>query len=146
LVATLGAAATAVIACLVLLPDHRVAGRGAIAFFATLAVGFLAIRASLHRFRDIFLEELQAGYATKTFTQGLFWIPPRASGRKTWGDDVVGWDWDGLWVLDGHGNVVSAPDRSVDRPLSVAAHPRTTRAVDWVSLDWRLPFTVRSPR
>lgn len=143
LVATLGAAATAVIACLVLLPDHRVAGRGAIAFFATLAVGFLAIRASLHRFRDIFLEELQAGYATKTFTQGLFWMPRGGSGRKTWGDDVVGWDWDGLWVLDGHGNVVSAPDRSVDPP-GLYPSPHIPGQLElWTGYRWTGVFPTR---
>jgi hypothetical protein len=84
-------------------------------YIATLAVGYFVTRASLRRFRAIFLDELQAGYTTKTFTQGLFWIPRRGTGPR-WGDDVVGWDWDGLWVLDTQGDVISAPDLSADPP------------------------------
>lgn len=136
LATTSGVAAAAVIACLVLLPDGRVAGRGAIAFFAVLAVGFLAVRASLHRFREIFLAELQAGYTTTTFTQGLFWIPGRGSGRRTWGDDVVGWDWDGLWVLDAHGNVVSAPNRAVDPPGLYPSPHRPGQLELWTGHRW----------
>lgn len=116
LAATLGVSAAATIVSLLLLPNNRVAGWGAIAFFATLTVGFFVTRAALHRFRDLFLNELQAGYTTKTFTQGLFWLPRRGGGRKVWGDDVTGWDWGGLWILDAQGRVVSTPDSSVDPP------------------------------
>ena len=116
LVATLAVSVAATVGCLLLLPDDRIAGKGAIAYVSTIAVGYVATRASVRRFRAIFLDELQAGYATTTFTQGLFWLPVRGAGRPTWGDDVVGWDWDGLWVLDTDGNVVSVPDPSVDPP------------------------------
>jgi hypothetical protein len=79
-VATLGLAVAVTVVCPFLLPDHRVAGTGAIAFFATMAIGYAATRASLRRFRAVFLDELQAGYTTQTFTQGLFWIPRRGDG------------------------------------------------------------------
>ena len=114
--ATLGIAVAASILCLILLPNNRIAGKGAIAYIATLAIGYVVTRASLRRFRAIFLEELQAGYATKTFTQGLFWLPVRGAGRPTWGDDIVGWEWDGLWIFDAQGNVVSSPDPAADPP------------------------------
>ncbi len=116
LAATIGISVAASILCLFLLPDRRITGWGAIAYVATVAVGFFATRVSLHRFRTTLLKELQAGYTTKTFSQGLFWFPRRGSGRTTWGDDVDGWDWDGLWVLNGQAQVVSAPDPSVDPP------------------------------
>lgn len=136
LATTFGVATAAAIACLVMLPGGRVSGLGAVAFFAVLAIGYLAIRASLHRFRDIFLAELQAGYATTTFTQGLFWIPRGGSGRRTWGDDVVGWNWDGLWVLDIHGNVVSAPDGSIDPPGLYPSPHRVGKLELWTGYRW----------
>ncbi len=111
-------AVAASILCLVLLPtpNDQIAGKTAIAFIVTMAIGYVVTRASLRRFRAIFLEELQAGYATTTFLQGLFWRRSREASGSTWGDDVFGWEWKGLWVLDSHGNVVSAPDPSVDPP------------------------------
>lgn len=136
LATTFCVAAAVAIACLVMLPGGRVAGWGAVAFFAVLAIGYLATRASLHRFRDTFLTELHAGYATTTFTQGLFWIPRRGSGRRTWGDDVVGWNWDGLWVLDVHGNVVSAPDRSLDPPGLYPSPHRPGQLELWTGYRW----------
>ncbi len=116
LAVTLGVAVGASILCLLLLPDSRIEGRGAIVLIVTMMFGFIATRSALDRFRTILVDELQAGYATFTFTQGLFWIPRRSSWRPTWGDDVIGWDWAGLWVLDADGNVVSEPDASVDPP------------------------------
>jgi hypothetical protein len=143
LAATLGGSTAATIICLLLMPDNRVAGKGAIAFFATMAIGYVATRASLRRFRAIFLDELQAGYTTKTFTQGLFWIPRRGAGRKTWGDDVVGWDWDGLWVLDAQGNVISAPDPSADPP-GLYPSPHIPGQLElWTGYRWTGAFPER---
>jgi hypothetical protein len=116
LAATLAASVVAMIICLISLPDGRISGVSAIVFGAIVAIGFIVTRTSLRRFRALFLDELQAGYATTTFTQGLFWLPVRGAGRRTWGDDVIGWDWDGLWVLDAEGHVVSGPDLSKDSP------------------------------
>ena len=143
LVATLSVSVAASIMCLFLLPDGRVAGKGAIAFIATVAMGYVVTRTSLRRFRAVFLNELQAGYATKTLTQGLFWIPRRGSGRPTWGDDVVGWDWAGLWVLGADGNVVSAPDASADPPGLYPSPNIPGRRELWTGYRWTGVFPER---
>jgi hypothetical protein len=120
----------------VLLADERIGGKGgAIAYVAILVIAYFVVRVPLHRCRDILLEELQAGYTTRTFTQGLFWIP-RGPGRSMKGDDVIGWIWDGLWVLDVHGNVVSAPDRSIDPPGLYPSPHRPGQLELWTGCQW----------
>ena len=136
LAATIGLAVLAAIACLVSLPGGRITGWGAAVYVVVLVVGYVAVRASLHRFRGVLLDELQAGYVTTTFTQGLFWMPGRGSGRRTWGDDVVGWRWDGLWVLDSHGDVVSAPDRAADPPGLYPSPHRPGELELWTGHRW----------
>jgi hypothetical protein len=115
----------------------------AITFIATMAVGYVVTHTSLRRFRTIFLDELQAGYATKTLTQRLFWLPRSASGRPTWGDDVVGWDWAGLWVLDAEGNVVSAPDASADPPGLYPSPNIPGHRELWTGCRWTSVFLER---
>lgn len=96
-------------------PNNSITGMTAVILIVLGAIGFYAIRRALRTFRSILLAELQAGYVTTTFTQGLFWL--RKSGKAfTWGDDVVGWDWDGLWVLGSDGDVISTPNLSADPP------------------------------
>lgn len=129
-------AVAAIIGCLILLPDNRIAGKYALAFFAVLTVAYVVLRASLRRFRAIFLDELQAGYTTQRFMQGLFWLPRKGGGLKPPVDDVVGWDWSGVWVYDSDGNVVSAPDVSVDPPgLYPSPHIAGTREL-WTGYRW----------
>ena len=142
LVATLAVSVAASILWLfVLAPQEETIT--AITFIATLAVGYFVTRTSLRRFRAIFLDELQAGYTTKTLTQGLFWIPRSGSGRKTWGDDVVGWDWAGLWVLDAQGNVVSAPDPSADPPGLYPSPNNVGHRELWTGYRWTGVFPER---
>lgn len=96
--------------------DGQMAGSTALATAAVLVVGFIVSRWSLLRFRRAFLAELQAGYVTTTFTQGMFWVGRDPSPRPAGGEDVVGWSWEGLWVLDSSGSVVSEPMTSADPP------------------------------
>jgi hypothetical protein len=143
LAATLAASAAAMIIFLISLPDDRISGMGAIVFGTIVAIGFVVTRASLRRFRALFLDELQAGYATTTFTQGLFWLPARGAGRKTWGDDVIGWDWDGLWVLDAEGHVVSGPDPSKDPPGLYPSPNISGQRELWTGYRWTGVFPER---
>jgi hypothetical protein len=135
LATTFAVAVAATLACLALLPDGRIAGKGAIAYVAVLVIGYFAVRVPLHRCRDILLEELQAGYTTRTFTQGSFWIP-RGPARTHKDNDVIGWVWDGLWVLDRHGNVVSVPDRSLDPPGLYPSPHRPGKLELWTGYQW----------
>lgn len=143
LAATLGASVVAMVICLISLADNRISGLGAIVFGAIATIGFVVIRASLRRFRALFLDELQAGYATTTFTQGLFWLPVRGAGRRTWGDDVIGWDWDGLWVLDAEGHVVSGPDPSKDPPGLYPSPNVSGQRELWTGYRWTAVFPER---
>ncbi len=143
LAATLAASVAAMIICLISLPDDRVSGIGAIALGTIVAIGFVVTRTSLHRFRALFLDELQAGYATTTFTQGLFWLPVRGAGSRIWGDDVIGWDWDGLWVLDTEGRVVSEPDLSKDPPGLYPSPNLSGRRELWTGYRWTGVFPER---
>jgi hypothetical protein len=110
-------------------------GGGLVVMFVLLVVGYFAVRVPLHRCRDIFLEELQAGYATRTFTQGSFWIP-RGPARTHKDNDVIGWVWDGLWVLDEHGNVIATPDRTLDPPGLYPSARRPGHLELWTGCQW----------
>lgn len=88
----------------------------AVATVVVLIAGFLVCRALLRRFREAFVAELQAGYVTTTFLQGMFWVRGDSSPRPAGGEDVVGWSWDALWVLAPDGSVRSAPDDEGDPP------------------------------
>lgn len=88
----------------------------ALATVVVLIVGFLVCRALLRRFRDAFVAELQAGYVTTTFLQGMFWVRGDSSPRPAGGEDVVGWSWDALWVLGPDGSVRAAPEAEGDPP------------------------------
>ena len=70
------------------------------------AAGVVVVVAAIRRFRRALLAELAVGYVTTTFHQGLFWFVHRPG--PVVGNDVVGWVWAGVWVLDSSGNVVSA--------------------------------------
>lgn len=137
LAVTIGAAVTVWILALFLLPtpNNSITGMTAVILIVLFAIGYFAIRKAVRTFRSILLDELQAGYVTTTFAQGLFWI--RKSGRLfTWADDVVGWDWDGLWVLDSDGNIVSSPNPSVDPPgLYPSPHVPGRREL-WTGYVW----------
>ena len=98
------------------------------------AVGIGAMIAAIRRFRRALLAELAAGYVTTTFYQGLFWMVNGLGPRA--GDDVVGWVWDGVWVLNSAGGVVSAPDPDVDPPGFYPSPNRTGQFELWTGSQW----------
>lgn len=100
---------------------------------ATL-VGVVALAKALGRFRRRLLTELAAGYVTTTFTQGTFWFADRPGPRV--GNDVVGWLWDGVWVLDPSGRVVSAPRPEVGPPGFWPSPNRPGRLGLWTGAQW----------
>ena len=137
LAVTIGVALAVWILALFLLPtpNNSITGMTAVVLIVLFAVGYFAIRKALRTFRSTLLDELQAGYVTTTFTQGLFWL--RSSRRLfTWADDVVGWDWDGLWVLDSNGNIVSSPDLSADPPGLYPSPHEPGRRELWTGYVW----------
>lgn len=98
------------------------------------AVGTTAVVAAIGRFRRVLLAELAAGYVTTTFLQGSFWLVSRP-GPKV-GNDVVGWDWDGVWVLTSGGSVVSSPDSGVDPPGFYPSPHRPGELELWTGFQW----------
>lgn len=98
------------------------------------AVGIAAVVVAIRRFRRVLLAELAAGYVTTTFHQGLFWVVN--SPGPTWGNDVVGWVWDGVWVLTSAGSVVSGPDPNVDPPGLYPSPNRPGQLELWTGSQW----------
>ena len=97
-------------------------------------LGIVVVIAAVRRFRKVLLAELAAGYVTTTFHQGLFWFVDRPG--PTVGNDVVGWVWDGVWVLDSSGSVVSPPDRDVDPPGMYPSPNRPGQLELWTGAQW----------
>ncbi len=98
------------------------------------AVGIGAMIAAIRRFRRVLLAELAAGYVTTTFYQGLFWMAQGPGPRV--GNDVVGWVWDGVWVLTSAGDVVASPDPAVDPP-GFYPSPNTPSQLElWTGSQW----------
>ena len=97
-------------------------------------VGIAVVVAAIGRFRRVLLAELAAGYVTTTFHQGLFWFVSRPGPRV--GNDVVGWVWDGVWVLDSSGRVISEPDPDVDPPGFYPSPNRPGRLELWTGAQW----------
>jgi len=98
------------------------------------AAGVVAVLFAIGRFRRILLAELAAGYVTTTFHQGMFWFVDRPGAR--WGNDVVGWVWDGVWVLTSAGTVVSAPDPDVEPPGMYPSPNRPGQLELWTGTQW----------
>lgn len=96
--------------------------------------GIAVVVAAVGRFRRVLLAELAAGYVTTTFHQGLFWFVDRPGPRV--GNDVVGWVWDGVWVLHPSGRVVSPPDPEVDPPGFYPSPNRAGRLELWTGAQW----------
>ncbi len=105
----------------------------AIVLSATV-IGIAAEVAAIGRFRRVLLAELAAGYVTTTFHQGAFWFVKGPG--PTWGNDVVGWVWDGVWVLTSAGDVVSAPDPAVDPPGFYPSPNRPGQWELWTGSQW----------
>ena len=137
LAVTLGVATAVWVLFLLALPkqNNSITGWTAVVLSVLLAIGYFAVRKELRTFRSVLLDELQMGYATTTFTQGLFWSR-RHEKALIWGDDVVGWDWDGLWVLDSRGNVVSEPDLSADPPGIYPSPNKPDQRELWTGYMW----------
>ena len=115
---------------------------GALAVFALLVVRLRA------RVGDAFLDELAAGYTTLPLIGGAFW-GVNARGRLNYQEP---WDFRGVWVLDGGGGVLSAPDRDVDPPGLYPSPERPGQLQVWTGTVWarkfRAParsFTSRPP-
>ena len=104
--------------------------------------GFVTYRA-LVTFRSRLLEEIQSGYTTTTFQQGGFWLAQRGGSAFSPGRNVQGWDWDGLWVLDSRGEVISSADPSVDPPgLYASPHSPGEREL-WTGHQWTFIYPDR---
>lgn len=98
------------------------------------AAGIAAMLMAIGRFRRVLLAELAAGYVTTTFHQGAFWLVNRP-GPKV-GNDVVGWNWDGVWVLTSDGSVVSAPNPDADPPGFYPSPNQPGRLELWTGSQW----------
>ena len=97
-------------------------------------VGIAAVVVAIRRFRRVLLAELGAGYVTTTFHQGMFWFVNRPGPAV--GDDVVGWDWAGVWVLTSDGAVVSGPDPDADPPGFYPSPNRPGQLELWTGSQW----------
>jgi hypothetical protein len=135
------------ILCLIVLPTPggRIGGTAGAAFAAAVVVGFVAVRQALGRFRAAFLKELNAGYTTTTFDQGLFWLRSRDATDAV-AEDVIGWDWRGVWVLRASGTVVSSPDPSLDPPGLYPSPTVAGRYELWTGCRWSGVFLTPSTR
>ena len=107
---------------------------GVASILGATAVGLAPVLVAIGRFRRVLLAELAAGYVTTTFLHGSFWFVSRP-GRKV-GNDVVGWDWDGVWVLTSGGSVVTAPDPGVDPPGFYPSPHRPGELELWTGCQW----------
>jgi hypothetical protein len=85
---------------------------------------------------EVFLDELTAGYTTLPML-GAFWgLNPRRAG----GNYMEPWDFRGVWVLDGGGEVRSAPDRTVDPPGLYPSPDRPGQLQVWTGVEWARKF------
>lgn len=132
----LAVAAAAVLATVLLVPTNgnQATVPGMALILTATIVGVAAIVMSVRRFRRMLLSELAAGYVTTTFHQGLFWLTNRPG--PTVGNDVVGWVWDGVWVIDSSGNVVSSPDPNLDPPGMYPSPNRPDQLELWTGCQW----------
>lgn len=102
------------------------------AFGLVLAVCVVVTWRSLVGFRGVLLRELQAGYVTTTFEQGVFWIGP--AGELSRG--IVSWDWSGIWVLSPGGEVLSSPEGDSDPPGAYPSPHEAGRRELWTGCRW----------
>lgn len=133
---TLAGAAALVAVAIALGPSDggQATAPGVAMVLGAAAAGVVAVVAAIRRFRRALLAELAAGYVTTTFHQGLFWFVHRPG--PVVGNDVVGWVWAGVWVLDSSGNVVSAPDPDVDPPGMYPSPNRPGQQELWTGSQW----------
>lgn len=96
--------------------------------------GIVAVTAAMRRFRRILLAELAAGYVTTTFSQGQFWYVD-TPGPK-WGKGLMAWNWDGTWVLNRAGDVVSESDPDVEPPGMYPSPNRPGHLELWTGTQW----------
>lgn len=127
---------SASVAMLLLLPkDNGTLTSTTLAVFGvTVVVGVVATWRSLVTFRGVLLRELQAGYVTTTFEQGVFWMGPAS--RFDWG--VVPWDWSGIWVLTPDGEVQSPPENDADPPGIYPSPHEPGRRELWTGCRWTM--------
>lgn len=132
----LAGAAVLVLTALALGPESGgQASWGAVALMlGATAVGITAVVLAIGRFRRALLRELEAGYVTTTFHQGTFWFANRPGPAV--GNDVVGWEWSGVWVLNSSGEVVSAPDPNADPPGFYPSPHHPGRLELWTGAQW----------
>jgi hypothetical protein len=130
-----GSVGVAIATLLVLPKDDGALPPGTlVAFLIVLAVGLIATWRSLVGFREALLRELQAGYVTTTFEQGVFWFGP--AGVLSRG--VVGWDWSGIWVLEPTGEVVASPRGDTDPPGAYPSPHEPGRRELWTGYRWTM--------
>jgi hypothetical protein len=134
--AALAGAAVLVIAALSFGPDSgsEATWTQLLTMLGATAAGLALVLASIGRFRRVLLAELDAGYVTTTFHQGLFWFGDRPGPRGP--SAVVGWVWDGVWVLSTSGRAVRAPDPDVDPPGFYPSPHETGRLELWTGSQW----------
>ena len=132
----LAAAALLVVVAIVLGPENggQATVPALLLILGATAAGIAAMVAAVRRFRRVLLAELAAGYVTTTFHQGLFWLVKGPGPRV--GNDVVGWVWDGVWVLTSTGSVTSGPDLNVDPP-GLYPSPNSPGQLElWTGFQW----------
>lgn len=132
----LGGAAVLIVIALALGPESggQASMRDLLTVLGAALAGLVVVLLAVGRFRRALLAELAAGYVTTTFHQGLLWFAARPGPRV--GNDVVGWRWDGLWVLDGSGRVVSAPSPEVEPPGFYPSPNQPGRLELWTGAQW----------
>jgi len=134
----LGALGWAVLASALARPLHRwspVAGP-ALLVLGALALFLLLFVRPRSRVGDVFLDELGAGFTTLPLTVGAFWGVNRREGANY----MEPWDFRGVWVLDGHGEVRSAPDPAVDPPGLYPSPERPGQLQVWTGRTWARKF------
>lgn len=135
---------TIAIATLLVLPkdDGTLPASTLVAVIVAVAVGVAVTWWALVGFRRALLRELQAGYVTTTFEQGVLWIGVSAYEHSR---GIVGWDWSGVWVLGPNGAVRSSPEGDTDPPGAYPSPHEPGRQELWTGCRWTKFYTGPLP-
>jgi hypothetical protein len=129
-----GSVALALLTLLVLPTDDGTLPPGTlVALLTVVAAGVSVTWRAVVRFRTVLLTELQAGYVTTTFAQGVLWS---GGGGYKHHRGVIGWDFAGVWVLGPDGQVRSTPEADVDPPGIYPSPHEPGRGELWTGYQW----------
>lgn len=120
------------------LPSPAVTGLGLAAALGLVVAVVLRLRSV----GDQALAEFLAGYTTLPLTLGTFWFDADPGG---WLHGFrIGWDHSALWRLDGHGRVLSPPQRRDDPPGMYPSPTHPGNLELWTGSQWGY-HRARSP-